>query len=140
MPVTFAEAHQCPNHLLARLPDAEYQRLLPVLELVPMKVKDNVCGQGEPIHYVYFPCNCALSCMLYMEDGTMVEVGTIGNEGFTNVELLLAATHATETIVCQIAGQSLRMKVNDFREAIRGPTPLRHLAECCSQAYLAQGS
>lgn len=140
MSVTLAQAHQCPNHLLAKLPDEQYQRLLPVLDLVQTKLKDVLCRQGEPIQYVYFPCNCAQSCMVYMADGSMVEVGTIGNESFTNAELLLAATHATETIVCQIPGQSLRMKVNDFREAISRPTPLRRLAECSSQAYLAQVS
>jgi hypothetical protein len=75
-----------------------------------------------------------------MEDGNAVEVGTVGNESFTNIELLMGATYATETIVCQIAGQSFRMTVSDFREAISGPTPLRHLAECSAQAYLMQVS
>lgn len=138
MPVTLAEAHQCQNHLLARLPDEQYQRLLPMLDLVDTKVKDVLCRQGEPIEYVYFPCNSAQSCMVYMEDGSAVEVGTIGNESFTNVEVLIAATHATETIVCQIAGQSLRMRVNDFREAVGSASPLRQLAECSGQAYLSQ--
>lgn len=140
MPVTLAQAHQCQNHLLAKLPDEHYQRLLPRLDLVQTKLKEVLYRQDETIQYVYFPCNFALSCMLYMEDGSMVEVGTIGNEGFTNIELLLAGTHSTETIVCQIAGQSLRMKENDFREAISGPTPLRHLAECSGLAFLAQVS
>lgn len=140
MSVILAQAHQNQNHLLVKLPDEQYHKLLPMLELVQTKVKDVLCQQGQPIRYVYFPCNGAQSCMMYMEDGSMVEVGTVGNESFTNMELLLAATHAAETIVCQIEGQSFRMKVNDFREAISGPTTLRHLSECCGQAYLAQVS
>jgi hypothetical protein len=104
-------------------------------------VKDVLCRQGERFDYVYFPCNCAHSCILCMEDGSMVEVGTIGNESHTNVEVLLGATHATETIVCQVAGQSLRMKVSDYREATSSAlSPMRHLAECCAQGYLAQVS
>lgn len=140
MSVTLAQAHQCRNHLLAKLPDEQYHQLLPMLDLVQTKVKDVLCQQGQPIRYVYFPCSGAQSCMVYMEDGSMVEVGTVGNESFTNMELLIAATHATETIVCQIEGQSLRMNVDDFREAVSGPTPLRYLAECCGQGYLAQVS
>ncbi|HZW13143.1 MAG TPA: Crp/Fnr family transcriptional regulator [Noviherbaspirillum sp.] len=140
MPVTLAQAHQCQNHLLARLSDEQYQRLLPVLDLVQTKAKDVLCRQGEPIQYVYFPCNCAQSCMVYMEDGSMVEVSTVGNESHTNVELLVGATHATETIVCQIAGHCLRMTVGDFKEAISSLSSLRQLAECCAQGYLAQVS
>lgn len=140
MSVTLSQAHECPNRLLAKLPDAQYQLLLPVLDLVQTTMREVLCRQGEPIQYVYFPCNGAQSCMVYMEDGSMVEVGTVGNESFTNVELLVRATHATETIVCQIEGPSLRMKVSDFREAVSGPTPLRHLCECSAQAYLAQVS
>lgn len=140
MSVTLVQAQQCQNHLLSRLPDDQYQQLLPFFELVPTNVKDVLCQQGQPFEYVYFPCDCAHSCTLCMEDGTMVEVGTIGNESHTNVEVLVGATHATETIVCQIAGHSLRMKVSDFREAISTLLPLRLLAECCAQGYLAQVS
>ncbi|GAB3550023.1 Crp/Fnr family transcriptional regulator [Noviherbaspirillum agri] len=140
MTVTLAQAQQCENRLLARLSDEQYQRLLPLFDLVQTKVKDVLCQQGRPFEYVYFPCNCAHSCTLLMEDGSMVEVGTIGNESHTNVEVLLGATHATETIVCQIAGRSLRMKVGDFREATSTLSPLRHLAECCAQGYLTQVS
>jgi CRP-like cAMP-binding protein len=140
MSVTLVQTRDCPNRLLAKLPDEQFRRLLPVFDLVLTRMKDVLCRQGEPIEYVYFPCDSALSCMVYLEDGSMVEVGTVGNESFTNVELLVSATHATETIICQIEGQSLRMKVDDFREAINGPSLLRHLAECNAQCYLAQVS
>lgn len=140
MSISLSQAQQCQNRLLSRLPDEHYQQLLPMLEPVQTKVRDVLCRQGQPFEYVYFPCNCAHSCTLYLEDGSMVEVGTIGNESHTNVEALLGATHAIETVVCQIAGQSLRMKVGDFKEAIKASPPLRHLAECCGQAYLAQVS
>lgn len=140
MSVILPRAHQCQNQLLAKLPDEQYEQLLPVFDLVQTKVKDVLCQQGQAIEYVYFPCSGAQSCIMYMEDGTMVEVGTIGNESHTNVEVLVGATHATETIVCQIAGQSFRMKISDFREAIRSMPSLRHLAECCAQVYLAQVS
>jgi len=140
MSITSAQAQQCQNYLLSRLPDEQYQRLFPLFDLVQTKLKDVLCQQGQPIEYVYFPCSSAQSCLVYMEDGSMVEVGTVGNESHTNVEVLVGATRATETIVCQIAGQSLRMKVSDFREAISTMSPLRHLAECCAQGYLAQVS
>lgn len=140
MSISLSPARQCENRLLSRLPDEHYQQLVPLLELVQTKVRDVLCRQGHLIEYIYFPCNCAHSCTLYMEDGSMVEVGTVGNESHSNAEVLLGATHSIETVVCQIAGQSLRMKVGDFKDALTKSAPLRNFAERCGQAYLAQVS
>jgi hypothetical protein len=43
------------NRLLAALPDAEYQRLLPHLNHVSLPLRQVVHEVGEPIEYVYFP-------------------------------------------------------------------------------------
>lgn len=140
MSVALAQARQCQNQILTRLSDEQYQELLPMLDLVQTDLKDVLCRQGEPIQYAYFPCSGAQSCMVFLENGNMVEVGTVGNESFTNIELMVDATNATETIVCQIAGQSLRMKASDFKEVVGRMSQLRHLALCSAQAYLAQVS
>ena len=91
---------------------------------------------GKPIDYVYFPCSAVFSNLLSMEDGNAIEVGTTGNESFTTVELLLEATTATETAICQVSGTSLRMRVGDFREVISKPSPLRKLLNRAGQLYL----
>ncbi|WP_194715092.1 Crp/Fnr family transcriptional regulator [Noviherbaspirillum soli] len=130
----------CDNQLLAKLPDEEYQALLPLFDLVETPLKEVLYRQGEPISHVYFPCTSVHSCVVYMEDGAGVEVGTMGNEGFTGVEVLLDATLATETSVCQIAGTSLRMQIDDFREALGKSITLRKILRCSGQAYLSQVS
>jgi len=128
----------CPNQLLKRLTDEQLQSLLPWMELVQNNLKDVMYERNHPISYVYFPCNCAHSTIVFLEDGFAVEVGTAGNEGFSGVAVLVGATIATETAVCQIAGKSMRIQVDHFREAIKGITPLRHIAERYCQAYLGQ--
>jgi CRP-like cAMP-binding protein len=138
MSLTLAQGRQCQNHLLAKLTDDQFRPLLPFLDLVELKVKDILVRQGDPIEYVYFPGNGAFSCIVYMEDGSGVEVGTIGNEGFTNIEMLLDATIATETVVCQVSGTSLRMTANDFRTLIPDARALSKILKCSGQAYLAQ--
>jgi CRP-like cAMP-binding protein len=138
MSITLAQGRQCQNHLLAELTDEQFRPLLPFLDLVEIKLKDILVYQGDPIEYVYFPSIGAYSCIVYMEDGSGVEVGTIGNEGFTNIEMLLDATIATETVVCQIAGTSLRMSANDFRAVIPDARALSKILKCSGQAYLAQ--
>ncbi|HVC12756.1 MAG TPA: hypothetical protein VNE59_14020, partial [Burkholderiales bacterium] len=50
-------ARQSPlqNHLLAALPEADYARLLPHLELVPLPLGWAVYEAGDAQGYVYFP-------------------------------------------------------------------------------------
>jgi CRP-like cAMP-binding protein len=140
MSITLAQGRQSQNHLLAKLTDEQFRPLLPFLDLVEIKVKDVLVRQGDPIKYVYFPSIGAYSCIVYMEDGAGVEVGTVGNEGFTNIEMLLDATIATETVVCQIAGTGLRISADDFRTVIPEARALSKILKCSGQAYLAQVS
>ena len=140
MSITLAQGRQFHNHLLAKLTDEQFKPLLSLFNLVENKVKDVLVRQGDPIQYVYFPCAGAYSCIMAMNDGSSVEVGTIGNEGFTNVEMLLDATISIETVVCQVAGASLRISANDFRTVISDARALNKILKCSGQAYLAQVS
>ncbi len=140
MMLTLAEARKCGNRLLNKLTDEHYQALLPRLEKSNLKSKDVIYERNKAVSHVHFPCDSALSNLIYLEDGAAVEVGTVGNEGFSSVELLVNASLAIESCVCQIAGRSLRMRTADFQKEITGQTPLRHLAECYFQAYLSQVS
>ena len=140
MSLTLLQVRACQNRLLAKLPDDELAYLLSVSDLVETNVREVLGRQGEPIEYVYFPCTSALSCLVFLEEGSFIEVGTIGNEGFTSIELLLDATVATESLVCQIRGMSVRVSVDAFRKAVSQSQPLRKLLRCSAQAYLCQVS
>ena len=43
------------NHLLAALPAAEFGRLAPHLERVPLLLGQTLYGPGEQLRHVYFP-------------------------------------------------------------------------------------
>src|SRR5882672_746574 len=49
------------NHLLAALPTAEFERLLPKLELVPMQLGELLCESGVRLQHAYFPTTAILS-------------------------------------------------------------------------------
>lgn len=140
MPITLAQGRQCRNLLLSKLTDDQFRPLLPSLELVEAKVRDVLVRQNDPIEYVYFPSAGAYSCIVYMDDGSGVEVGTIGNEGFTNIEMLFDATIATQTVVCQVSGTSPRISADDFRSIVGNARALHRILQCSGQAYLAQVS
>jgi CRP-like cAMP-binding protein len=140
MSVTLSEARLCSNHLLAKLSDEHLAPLCRSLERVHTRLKETLHTQSTPVKYVYFPSSGALSNLIFLVDGSAIEVGTVGNEGFSAIELLVGASVATETCICQIEGESLRMSAADFKQAIDGSTPLRHVAHCYFQGYLAQMS
>jgi CRP-like cAMP-binding protein len=124
------------NRLLGSLTDADYRELSPDLQLVHLQRKQIIGERGHPVSEVHFPCGGVLSVLAYMHSGAAVEVGTIGKEGMFGLELLLGATHWTETTVCQVEGDSLRMPAAAFRAAITGDTPLRRVAQRYLMAYL----
>jgi len=138
MTITLSEARLSANHLLSRLLDEHLEPLCPLLEQVHTDVKHVVHERNSHIPYVYFPTTSALSNLIILIDGAAIEVGTVGNEGFSGVELLAGARVATETCVCQIEGHSIRMQACDFLKAVQGSSPLRHIADCYLQGYLAQ--
>jgi CRP-like cAMP-binding protein len=136
MPVP-ASPNECSNFLLSQLPENEYQRLKPHLELMASPFKSVFYQRDQPIEYAYFPLTGEHSVLAVMEDGGAVEVGTVGYEGFSTVEILTGSDRALETVICQIPGETLKIPRSRFMEAIEGDTALRRLTYRYFQAYLA---
>lgn len=135
-----AVSHTVPQHgnlLLSALSDAEYQRLAPHLEQTLLKLKDIVAERGKRPVYVYFPISAVVSVLAHMVDGAAVEVGTIGREGFLGIEVLAGGEVWTETTICQIEGDCVRMSADNFREMTAGDTPLRRITQRFMLAYLS---
>ena len=135
-----ATPDHCSNQLLARLPESDYRSLLPHLEWIPCPLKSTFYQRDQPIEHVYFPLSGEHSVLAIMENGTAVEVGTVGNEGFSTVDIIVGSEQSLETVTCQIAGEALKMPVAPFLAAIEGKTELRRLVFRFLQAYMAQVS
>lgn len=133
-----SSAQPCVNRLLSQISgENDYAMLLPELETVNVNFQQIVGERNEPIAYVYFPCSSVLSVVTRMLDGQIVEVGTIGNEGFYGIDILIGGDLATDTTICQIAGKALRMPVRSYKKAIEGDTALRRICQRYLQAYLS---
>ena len=104
------------NLLLAALPADEYKRILPSLELVPLKLKNIIHRAGDPIEHVYFPGGGFCSMLTVLKDGGMVEVATIGREGMVGASAVLDGNPSSALSMVQ--GESdtcYRMKADAFR-------------------------
>jgi CRP-like cAMP-binding protein len=130
----------CPNLLLSMLDNAAYQALLPRMEVIETPLSFVLFQRDQPIRHAYFPLSGAHSILASMQDGSTVEVGTVGYEGFSTVDLLLGADLAIETTVCEIPGFSLRIPANTFRQLTLEDTPLRRIALRYLQSYMSMVS
>ena len=129
---------ECGNHLLSLLPDDDLAALAPHLELVDLKFEQVIAERGQPLSHVYFPCSTVLSVHGQMNDGRVVEVGTIGNEGFYGIDVLLGGgeqARARKTTLCQIPGKALRLPATEF---LQSRTSLRSVALRYISFYLSQ--
>jgi len=107
------------NQLLAALPAAEYARIAPSLEPVPLKLQERIHKPGESIRHVYFPGGGFCSVLAVLEDGTMVEVATIGREGAVGVSAIFDGdgTASRSLSMAQAASETCyRMPVEVFRQ------------------------
>jgi CRP-like cAMP-binding protein len=126
------------NHLLAALPEDEWARIFPHLELVPMPLGEAVCEPGIPMRHVYFPTTSIVSLLYVMEDGASTEIALVGNEGIVGVSLFLGGETTTSRAVVQSAGHAYRLKGQLLKDAFVRAGAMQRLLLRYTQALLTQ--
>jgi CRP-like cAMP-binding protein len=125
------------NRLLAALPDAEYQRLVPHLEYVPLPLKQVLFKRGELIKYVYFPHRAIVSLIASPEEGSNVEVGLMGYEGMVGIPAVLGDNIATTTAMVQREDSGMRMEASLLKTEFQQGGSLQSLLLRYTQALYA---
>src|SRR5204862_3789672 len=97
------------NHLLAALPQAVYERLLPNLELVSMPLGEVMYTSGSELPYLYFPITCIVSLVYVMANGASAEIAVTGYEGLLGVSLFLGKDTTPNQAVVQSGGHAYRI-------------------------------
>ena len=69
------------NHLLAALPQSDFERLAPNLVPVWLSLGEVLYESGSALRHVYFPVDSIVSLLYVMEDGASAEIAVVGNEG-----------------------------------------------------------
>jgi CRP-like cAMP-binding protein len=106
------------NKLLSRLRDADFARLMPLLEPVSVSAGERLSDAGEAARFMYFPESCVLSCQAHMQDGKTTEVGMIGFEGVADITALRRSRPAVHILNASIGGSALRVKKDDFEREL----------------------
>lgn len=130
--------HPEQNHLLAALPLADYDRLLPELELIPLPLGWAVYESGRDQGYVYFPTTSIVSMLYVMEDGSSAEIAVVGNDGLVGIALFMGGETTPSRAVVQSAGYGYRLKAVYLKKEFERGGELQHLLLRYTQALITQ--
>ena len=128
------------NRILETLPAAEYERIVPHLEEIRMKLGDVLDRPDEEIKYVHFPKRGIISICAVMRVGSQVEVGVIGNEGMSGLPVLFDTKTAPLQSMVQIPDGAVRMSSEAFKREIEHCPHLRQSLMHYAQAFYIQAA
>jgi CRP-like cAMP-binding protein len=126
------------NHLLAALPTADFERLAPHLELVPMLLGESIYEPGGELRHVIFPTTAIISLLYVMENGASAEIAGVGNEGILGISLFMGGDTTPSSAVVQTAGHGYRLPGRLLKEEFNRAGFMQRLLLRYTQALLTQ--
>ena len=126
------------NHLLAALPDAEWQRWRSQLEAVDLPLGKVLYESGATLSHVYFPIDAIVSLLYVMENGASAEIAMVGNEGLVGISLFMGGESTPSRAVVQSAGQGYRLRAQTMKDEFNRAGPVLHLLLRYTQALITQ--
>ncbi len=125
------------NRLLGALEPSDRERVEAIARPLDLEVKTVLFEPGKPVESVYFPLNGVISLVTPLEDGSIVEVATIGNEGVVGVPLIAGGSLGVRAI-CQVRGHGLVIPAGAFLEELARNSSLRRLYDRYVPALFGQ--
>jgi CRP-like cAMP-binding protein len=136
--LTKREVHHKTNRLLASLPERDYVELVGRMESVSLQKRAVLWEQGAPVAYVYFLDSATVSLTTLVEDGSSVEIATVGNEGAPGLGVFFGAERALARAIVQSPGSARRMETAAFQQALVQYPILNRVILRYTQALLLQ--
>jgi CRP-like cAMP-binding protein len=126
------------NRLLAALPEPEWRRLLPHLELTALPLGHVLYESGTLLRHVYFPTTAIVSLLYVMEDGASAEIAIVGNEGVVGMALFMGGETTPSRGIVQSAGHAYRLPGRILKEEFGRAGPTQRLLLRYTQALITQ--
>src|SRR4051794_32901204 len=100
------------NLIIAALPEVDYERLRPHLELIHMAAGSTLYEPNERLSHAYFPTTCMVSLIALMEDGTSAQLAVTGYEGLIGTSLFMGGGTTSNRGLVQCAGYAYRLEAS----------------------------
>lgn len=113
------------NRLLAGLEEPELARVLSQCELVPLAMKQVLHEPRASTPFAYFMTSGVVSLLTTMENGSSIELATVGNEGMVDISIFLGLADSETLSVVQVPGEALRLDSVRFRTLLEATPAMR---------------
>lgn len=117
------------NAMLAQLPEADYELLLPFLQLVSLEEGRTLYALGQPMPTVYFPINTLVAVAMRLRDGVTIDTCLVGAQGIMGLRGLFAPCQ--HHIYVAVTGMAYKMDIERLRQVMRASFPV---LEMCLRA------
>lgn len=104
------------NKILGALPHEELAHLRPHLEEVNLEKGETVYLPGDLIKHAYFPENGLLSLLFTTEDGSTVEVASVGSEGVVGLPVILRNHLIPYEVTVQFKAKAWKIRAKRLQE------------------------
>ena len=111
---------------------------MPELEQVGCQRAQILMDADSALDHVFFPDSGVVSVVAVYADGSIIEMATVGREGFTDVQAVFGAKRSSVQHLVQIPGSAARMSRAAFTRAMQSMPSFRVLMDAYVQAFLEQ--
>jgi CRP-like cAMP-binding protein len=126
------------NRLLLSLPPRNLKQLAPELEFIRCEQDQILLDVEASIDHVFFPNSGVISVVAVYADGNVIEMATIGREGFAGVQAFFGARRSSARLLVQIPGSAAKMSRAAFDRAMKSMPSFRGLMLAYVQAFFEQ--
>ena len=126
------------NRLLLALPPRNLKRLMTDLEQISCQRAQVLMDADSALDHVFFPDSGVVSVVAVYADGAIIEMATVGREGFTDVQAIFGAKRSSVQLLVQIPGSAAKMPRAAFTRAMDSMPSFRSVMDAYVQAFLEQ--
>jgi CRP-like cAMP-binding protein len=123
---------------LLALPPRDLKRIVPQLEHVACGRAQMLMDADRAIDHVFFPDSGVVSEVAVYSDGSVIEMATVGREGFASATASLGAKRSSSQLLVQIPGSASKMSRAAFTRAMASMPSFRSLMLAYVHAFLEQ--
>ena len=121
------------NRLLLALPARNLKRLMPELEQIRCQRAQILMDADSALDHVFFPDSGVVSVVAVYADGSIIEMATVGREGFTDVQAVFGAKRSS----VQLARANPRQRRKDVARGICAGHAVNAVLPSLMDAFLA---
>jgi CRP-like cAMP-binding protein len=126
------------NRLLASLPPADFSFLAPYLKEVSLEQGASLYEPHDKVKQVHFPQSGMISLLAVMQEGTAIEIATVGREGAVGAMSGLGLMHAFSRAVVQVPGIASRIATSQLQLAVNKSSRIRDVIVRYNEVVLLQ--